>query len=79
MLTGLLNLLMKNWPPRKVNTLVLRVDYNYQYETHPELREDTALSKDDVKKMVNACKTNNIHLIPQINLLGISHGQSQIR
>src|SRR6476659_7603070 len=64
--------------PRKVNTLVLRVDYNYQYETHPELREDTALSKDDIKKMVNACKSHNIHLIPQINLLGHQSWESKL-
>jgi hypothetical protein len=56
--------------PRKVNTLVLRIDYNYQYESHPELREDSSLSKNDIKKLVAACKGNNIRLIPQINLLG---------
>ncbi|PSR54821.1 glycoside hydrolase [Adhaeribacter arboris] len=56
--------------PRKVNTLILRVDFNYQYESHPELRDTVALSKADVKKLVNACKTNNIRIIPQINLLG---------
>ncbi|MDP9231043.1 MAG: family 20 glycosylhydrolase [Bacteroidota bacterium] len=56
--------------PRKVNTLILRVDYNYQYESHPELREDRTLSKSDIKKMVVACKAHNIHIIPQVNLLG---------
>jgi hypothetical protein len=56
--------------PRKVNTLILRVDYNYQYESHPELRDSIALSKRDVKKIVNACKKNNIRVIPQVNLLG---------
>lgn len=55
---------------RGVNTLILRVDFNYQYETHPELRDVNALSKDDVQKLVQACRTNNIRLIPQINLLG---------
>ena len=25
--------------PRNVNTLILRVDYNYKYESHPELRD----------------------------------------
>jgi hypothetical protein len=29
--------------PRSVNTLILRVDYNYQYESHTELRNSTAL------------------------------------
>jgi hypothetical protein len=56
--------------PKKVNTLILRVDFNYQYESHPELRDTIALSKNDVKKLVNICKSNNIQLIPQINLLG---------
>lgn len=56
--------------PRHVNTLLLRVDFNYQYESHPELRDSNALSKRDVKKIVKACKKNNIEIIPQINLLG---------
>lgn len=55
---------------RKVNTLVLRVDYNYQYTSHPELVDSNALSKEDVQKFVKACKKNNINLIPQVNLLG---------
>lgn len=56
--------------PRKVNTLILRVDFNYQYESHPELRDSIALSKADVKRITDACKKNKIDLIPQINLLG---------
>lgn len=56
--------------PRHVNTLVLRVDYNYQYQRHPELREDSALSKEDVKKLVQVCRRHGINLIPQVNLLG---------
>jgi hypothetical protein len=55
---------------RGVNTLILRMDFNYQFESHPELRDSIALSKADVKKLVNICKTNNIRIIPQINLLG---------
>ena len=55
---------------RKVNTLILRVDFNYQFESHPELRDTVALSKSDVKKLVDVCKANNIQIIPQINLLG---------
>ncbi len=56
--------------PRKVNTLILRVDYSYQYTTHPELRDSIALSKADVGKLVAACRKNGIRLIPQVNLLG---------
>jgi len=60
----------KELVPRKVNTLLLRVDYNYQYKSHPELVEQSALSIDQVKKIVSACKQNNISIIPQVNLLG---------
>lgn len=56
--------------PRSVNTLILRVDYNYQYVSHPELRDSNSLSKNDVKKLVAACRKNNIRIIPQVNLLG---------
>ena len=55
---------------RHVNTLILRVEYNYQFESQPALRDSIALSKSDVQKLVKACKALNIKIIPQINLLG---------
>ncbi|MDH5397829.1 MAG: family 20 glycosylhydrolase [Cyclobacteriaceae bacterium] len=60
----------KEFVPRKINTLVLRVDFRYEYETHPELRSENPLTKADIKKLVEACKKANIRLIPQVNLLG---------
>lgn len=56
--------------PRGVNTLILRVDYNYQYVSHPELRDGSALSKEDAGRLAAVCKKNGIKIIPQINLLG---------
>jgi hypothetical protein len=56
--------------PRHVNTLVLRVDYRYDYGSHPELRENETLSKIDARKLVEVCLANKIQLIPHINLLG---------
>ncbi len=53
-----------------INTLVLRVDYNYAFESHPELRDQMPMSGEDVKKIVRVCKKHNINLVPQINLLG---------
>jgi N-acetyl-beta-hexosaminidase len=58
---------------RGINTLILFVcdkDYNYQFESYPQLGDSAALSKADVKKMVACCKKNHIRIIPQINLLG---------
>jgi hypothetical protein len=57
--------------PRSVNTLILRVDYNYQYDSHPELRDSGALSKVEVSRLVDVCRKNNIHIVPQVNLLEI--------
>ena len=56
--------------PKSINTLILRVDYNYQYTSHPELQNEEALSKKEVKELVAHCKTAGIRIIPQINLFG---------
>lgn len=56
--------------PGGVNTLLLRVDFKFQYESHPELRDDDALGRDDVKRITEACRRHGIRVIPQINLLG---------
>ncbi len=56
--------------PRGVNTLILRVDYNFQYTSHPELADPGGLSRADAQKLVEACRETQIRVIPQINLLG---------
>jgi len=56
--------------PAHFNLLILRVDWNFAYESHPELRSLNPLSKSDVKKIVEACKKHNIKIAPQLNLLG---------
>jgi hypothetical protein len=60
----------KELAPRQVNLLILRVDFGYEYTSHPELRANQALSRDDVNKLVAVCKAKAIRLVPQINLLG---------
>jgi len=56
--------------PAGINTLVLRIDYRYEFTSHPELRAEGALSKADVTKLLETCRAADIRLIPQINLLG---------
>ena len=56
--------------PAHFNMLILRVDWNYAYECHPELRDPNPLTKADVKKIVDVCKKYDIKITPQINLLG---------
>lgn len=56
--------------PRSVNTLVLRVDFNYQFTNRTELANPRGLSLADARKLAEACKETSIRLIPQVNLLG---------
>jgi hypothetical protein len=57
-------------PPKSVNTLVLEVDYNFQFTTHPEVGNSNGLSKADAQKILAACRQNHIQLIPLMDLLG---------
>lgn len=56
--------------PAGFNLLILRIDFNYAYTSHPELRDPDPLQQTDVKKMVALCQKHHIRLAPQINLLG---------
>lgn len=64
------NFINEELAPKGINVLILRVDYNFQYESYPKLRDSIALSKNDVKKLVDACSKKRIRIVPQINLLG---------
>jgi Glycosyl hydrolase family 20, catalytic domain len=69
-LDSFVNFINEELAPRKVNTLLILVDYRYQFKSHPELSDSFGLTKADVKKIVVACRKNHIRVIPQINLLG---------
>ena len=56
--------------PLRVNLLILRVDYNYQYQRRPELANADGLTQAEVKQLLAICRKHNIRLIPQVNLLG---------
>jgi hypothetical protein len=69
-LEDFLNFIENDLTKSLVNTLILRVDYNYQYKSYPNLSDKDALSADQVKRIVNAARKSKIRIIPQINLLG---------
>lgn len=56
--------------PRGVNTLILRIDFEFQFKNHPELAGKRALSAAHVESLVETCRRSKIRLIPQVNLLG---------
>jgi hypothetical protein len=56
--------------PAHFNLLILRVDWNYDYASHPELKDPDPLTLADVRKISAVCKKYGIRIAPQINLLG---------
>lgn len=69
-LDAFLHFIEDDLAPAGFNLLILRVDWNYAYECHPELRDPDPLSRNDVKRIVALCRRSGIRLVPQINLLG---------
>jgi hypothetical protein len=55
--------------PMGVNVLILEVDYNFPFASHPELRGGD-LSLDDARDLAETCRKHHIRLIPMFNCLG---------
>jgi hypothetical protein len=62
--------------PRSVNTLILRVDYGFQFTSRPEMADPDGLSKDQAREIAAACGRHQIRVIPLVNLLGHQSWQS---
>ena len=53
-----------------INLLIVEVNYNFEYESYPQLRNDNPVSKAQMKKLISACRNNEIRIIPQFQSLG---------
>jgi len=53
-----------------VNTLILEVDYNFEFQSHPELRPANPVTREQAKAVAELCRANGIRLIPSLNCLG---------
>src|SRR5205814_3734681 len=53
-----------------VNVLILEVDYNFDFASHPELKNDDPVTKEQAKSIGDLCRANGIRPIPEINCLG---------
>src|ERR1041384_5495176 len=62
--------------PRSVNTLILRVDYGFQFTSRPEMADKNGLSKENARKIAETCSRHQIRIVPLINLLGHQSWQS---
>jgi hypothetical protein len=57
-------------PAQDANLLVVEVNYSYDFQSRPEVAGRDALSREDVKRVVAACREAGVELIPQINCYG---------
>lgn len=53
-----------------VNVIVLEVDYNFDFQSHPELRGEQFITRARAREATEAAHAAGIRLIPQLNCLG---------
>jgi len=53
-----------------INAIVAEINYGYAYKSHPELRAGNPSTKEDIGKLVAACRKHHVRLIPQFQCLG---------
>ena len=57
-------------PRLGINLLIVEVNYNFEYDSYPQLRDDNPVSKIQMQKLISACRDNEIRIIPQFQSLG---------
>jgi hypothetical protein len=56
--------------PLGVNVMVLEVNYNFTWQSHPELRQPNAMGKAEARELASRCRQHGIRIIPLFNCLG---------
>lgn len=51
-----------------INTLVLLIRYRFQFDGHPEVVDEPALSKASAKSIAQLCRNAGVTLVPKMNL-----------
>jgi hypothetical protein len=65
----LIQLINDHLAPMGVNVLVVEVNYNFQFQSHPEISQGT-LDKAGARRVAAACRARGIRVIPLLNCLG---------
>jgi hypothetical protein len=56
--------------PLGVNALIIEVNYNFHYRSHPELAQEWGLTRTDAQELAAVGHEHGIRLIPMFNCLG---------
>jgi hypothetical protein len=66
--------LIKTIPPLAsmgINTIIFEVDYNFAFESHPELRRGkNPVTVKGARRLLEACRANGIRVIPEFQCVG---------
>lgn len=61
-----------------INTVILEVDYNFAFKSHPELRRGTnPITPEGARKFAGTCRKLGIRLIPEFQSLGHQSWKSE--
>lgn len=63
-------LLATHMPQLHLNHLILEINYNFAYQSHPEVAAENGLTKEDCQQLVALANQNGVKLIPMINCVG---------
>ncbi len=53
-----------------LNVLILEVDYSFDFQSHPEMRDAAGITRTGARQFVQGAHDRGIRVIPQINCLG---------
>src|SRR3989442_5502947 len=54
-----------------INVLILEIDYNFEFKSHPELRRGSnPITREGARKFAGICRKLGIRLIPEVQSLG---------
>jgi len=60
-----------------VNVLVVEVDYRFDFQSHPELRDERFLTKAGARSLAQSARAHGIRLIPELDCLGHQAGRTK--
>lgn len=67
---AVVRILEEHAPRYRVNSVILQIDYHFQFRSHPEVAEPDALSVDDCRRLAEVARRHCVELVPMINCLG---------
>jgi hypothetical protein len=69
--------LIENFSHCKINRFIMEYDDRFQWERHPAIAHADALSKNQIRSLINHAKKHHVEIIPLLDSLG--HAQAYLK